>query len=183
MPRLFLASIAVVSTLAVVPYAVEAQKEAPKKSAVPKSNQVYVKIILPIDSAMRDKNQPVVESWIAEQLKKRGQAKFTAATAWVPLVADGEKSTPMNITVDGEAWGCPTTGRIVERADGRIKVLLWGWGPGGDMVYVSVTDEPGSRTIAAVEELKDKNGMPYVAVLIGPPHEKAAAQEPKLRAN
>ena len=91
MTRFFLASIAVVSVLAVVPYAVEAQKPTPKKGALPKSNQVYVKIIWPTDPANRDKDRPVVESWIAEQLKKRGQAKFTAATAWVPLTDKGEK--------------------------------------------------------------------------------------------
>ena len=81
MTRLFLASIAVVSALAVVPDAVKAQKATPKKGALPKSNQVYVKIILPTDPATRDKDRPVVESWIAEQFKKRGQSKFTAATA------------------------------------------------------------------------------------------------------
>jgi hypothetical protein len=91
MTRLFLASIAVVSVLAVVPHAVKAQKPTPKKGALPKFNQVYVKIILPTDPATRDKDQPVVESWIAEQLKKRGQSKFTAATAWVPRVVKGEK--------------------------------------------------------------------------------------------
>ena len=175
MTRLFLTSIAVVSALAVAPYAVRAQKPTPKKGALPKSNQVYVKVILPTDAATRDKDRPVVESWIAEQLKKRGQSKFTAATAWVPLAEKGEKSTWLNITLNGEPWGCPTTGRIVERADGRIKVLLWGWGPGGDRVTVSLTDEPGSRAIAAVEELKSEDGMPYVAVLIGPPPEKPAA--------
>jgi hypothetical protein len=176
MTRLFLASIAVVSALAVVPYAVEAQKATPKKGALPKSNQVYVKIILPTDPATRDKDRPVVESWIAELLKKRGQSKFTAATAWVPLADKGEESTRVwDGTLDGMGWGCPTTGRIVERADGRIKVLLWGWGPGGDKVTVSLKDEPGSRAIAAVEELKDDSGLPYVAVLIGPPPENPAA--------
>jgi hypothetical protein len=95
MTRLFLASIAVASVLAVVPYAGEAQKPTPKKDALPKSNQVYVKIIWPIDPATRDKDRPVVESWIAEQLKKRGQTKFTAVTAWVPLAVKGEKSKPV----------------------------------------------------------------------------------------
>jgi hypothetical protein len=175
MTRLFLASIAVASALAVVPYAGEAQKATPKKGALPKSNQVYVKIILPFDPAKRDKDRPVVESWIAEHLKKRGQSKFTAATAWVPLAVKGEESTRVDMTLDGEQWGCPTTGRIVERADGRIKVLLDGWGPDLVQVTVSLTDEPGSREIAAVEELKTEQGLPYVAVLIGPPPEKTAA--------
>jgi hypothetical protein len=176
MTRLFLASIAVVSALAVVPYAVEAQKATPKKAALPKSNQVYVKIIWPTDPATRDKDRPVVEFWIAEQLKKRGQSKFTAATAWVPLADKGRESTRVwNATLDGKGWGCPVSGHIAERADGRIKVLLWGWGPGGDRVTVSLTDESGSRAIAAAEEVKTKKGLPYVAVFIGPPPEKPAA--------
>ena len=51
--------------------------------------------------------------------------------------------------------------------------------PAGATVTASLTDEPGSRVIAAVEQYKDayKNlkGMPYVAVLIGPPPEPPAA--------
>ena len=177
MTRLFLALIAVVSAVAVVPYAVEAQKPTPKKGALPKPNQVYVKIILPIDPATRDKDRPVVESWIAEQLKKRGQSKFTAATAWVPLADKGEETTRVwDGTLDGKGWGCPTTGRIVERVDGRIKVHLRGWSPAANPgVTVSLTDEPGSREIAAVAWPKTEQGMPYVAVLIGPPPEKHAA--------
>jgi hypothetical protein len=42
-------------------------------------------------------------------------------------------------------------------------------------VTVSLTDEPGIRAIAAVEAHKTEKGMPYVAVLIGPPPEKPAA--------
>jgi hypothetical protein len=135
---------------------------------LPKSNQVYVKIILPIDPAARDKDRPVVESWIAEQLKKRGQSKFTAATAWVPL----DEGTRV---WDGKQWGCSVNGDTPERADGRIKVLLDGWSPDYAKVVVTLMDEPGSREIAAVEEAKKEKGMPYVAVLIGPPPEKPAA--------
>ena len=175
MTRLFLASIAVVGVLAVVPYAGEAQKPTPKKGALPKSNQVYVKIIWPTDPATRDKDRPIVESWIVEQLKKRGQSKFTAATGWVPLAVKGEESKMLwNGWLDDEPWGT-VAGKIAERADGRIKVLLWGWGPGGTKVTVSLKDEPGSRAIAAVERIKTEQGMPYVAVLIGPPPEKHAA--------
>ena len=147
MTRLFLASIAVVSVLAVVPHAVKAQKPTPKKGALPKFNQVYVKIILPTDPATRDKDQPVVESWIAEQLKKRGQSKFTAATAWVPLAGKLDEATSV---WDGNGWGCPVAGDIPERAAGRIKVLLEGWAPFGARVTVSLADEPGNRAIAAV---------------------------------
>ena len=176
MTRLFLASIAVVSALAVVPYAVDAQKPTPKKGALPKSNQVYVKIILPTDPATRDKDRPVVESWIAEQLKKRGQSKFAAATGWVPLAGKWDEATPVwNGRLDDKQCNCPVDGDIPERADGRIKVLLKGWAPFGAAVTVSLKDEPGSRAIAAVEQAKTEQGLPYVAVLIGPPPEKPAA--------
>jgi hypothetical protein len=176
MTRFFLASIAVVSALAVVPYTVKAQKPTPKKNALPKYNQVYVKIILPIDPATRDKDQPVVESWIAEQLKKRGQTKFTAATAWVPITFEEFESTSVwDGRVDDKHGHCPVHGSIPGRADGRIKVLVDGWLPNGTEVTVSLTDEPGSREIAAVKELKTEQGMPYVAVLISPPPEKPAA--------
>jgi hypothetical protein len=177
MKRLFLASIAVVSAVAVVPYSVEAQKPTPGKDALPKPNQVYVKIIWPTDPATRDKERPVVESWIAEQLKKRGQANFAAATAWVPLAVKGKRSTPVwNGSFDDKTWVCRVAGRIVERADGRIKVRLDGWAPVPEVgVTLSLTDEPGSREIAAVEEAKTEQGLPYVAVLIGPPPEKPAA--------
>src|SRR5260370_19995033 len=151
MTRLFLASIAVVSALAVVPYAVEAQKPTRKKGALPKSNHVYVKIILPTDPATRDKDRPVVESWIAEQLKKRGRSKFTAATGWVPLVEKRFESTPeWDGRLDDKQCNCPVDGDIPGRADGRIKVLLKGWAPFGAGVTVSLKDEPGSREIAAV---------------------------------
>jgi hypothetical protein len=64
--------------LATVPYGVKAEEPTPQKAAQPKPNPVYVKIIMPIDPADRDQDRPVVESWIADDLQKRGQAKFTA---------------------------------------------------------------------------------------------------------
>ncbi len=175
MSRLFLVSIAVVSVLAVIPYAVSAQKEAPQTVAATKSNQVYVKIIMPTDPADRDKDRPVVESWIAEDLKKLGQAKFTAVTGWVPLDLSPLEATDVWDGVLGKQFYCPVGADIPDRAEGRIKVHLSGWSPGGVFVTVSLTDEPGTRVIAAVEELKTEQGLPYVAVLIGPPPEKPAA--------
>jgi hypothetical protein len=110
----------IVSTLILFPYALKAQEHTPKEAAQPKSNQVYVKIVMPNDPPGCDQHRPVVEAWIAEDLKKLGQAKFTAVTA-------------------------------------------------------SLMDEPGSRAIAGVKEQKTEKGMPYVAVLIGPPPEDPAA--------
>lgn len=166
----------IVSTLTLVPYAVKAQEPTPKEAAQPQSNQVYVKIIMPTDSADRDKDRPVVESWIAEELKKLGQAKFTAVTGWVPLDLSPLEATHV---WDGGKLGnilyCPVGADIPDRAKGRIKVLLIGWHPGGADVTVSLKDEPGSRVTAAVEKLKTEQGMPYVAVFIGPPPEKPSA--------
>jgi hypothetical protein len=159
-----------VGTLMLVPSGANAEEPTPEKAAQPESNQVYVKVIMPTDPADRDKDSPVVESWIAEDLKKRGQTKFTAVTEWVPL-----DLSPLGAT---DVWDggklddvlyCPVGADIPDRAKGRIKVLLIGWSPGGADATVSLKDEPGSRAIAAVEEVKTEQGMPYVAVLIGPP--------------
>ncbi len=168
----------IVSTLILVPYAVKAQEPTPKKAAQPKSNQVYVKIIMPTDPADRDKDRPVVESWIAEDLKKLGQAKFTAVTGWVTLDLSPFEAT--DVWHDDKHY-CAVGADIPERAEGRIKVLLGGWGPGGAFVTVSLRDEPGSRAIAAVEQFKMEQGMPYVAVFIGPPPEKPAAPTDRKR--
>lgn len=134
------------------------------------SNQVYVKIIMPIDPTEHDMDRPVVESWIAEDLKKRGQAKFTAVTGWVPLDLAPLEATSVWNGVGDKSY-CPVDADIPERAEGRIKVLLKGWHPGGAFVTASLTDEPGSRAIEAVEDAESEEGMPYVAILIGPPLE------------
>ncbi len=176
MTRQLLALLAlIVGTLALVPYAMKAQEPTPKKAAQPEPNQVYVKIIMPTDPADREKDRPVVESWIAEDLRKRGQARFTAVTRWVSLELSPFEATDVWDGVLGDRSHCPVGADIPERAEGRIKVLLVGWHPGGARVTASLTDEPGSRAIAAVEQYTTEKGMPYVAVLIVPPSENPAA--------
>ena len=177
MTRLFLASIAVVSALAVAPYALNAQKPTPKKGDLPKSNQVFLKIILPGDLAPRDKDRPIIESWIAEQLKQPGQSKSTAATGWVLL---DRSPTSAIIVWDGKLGdkrcNCHVVAYVIdESADGRIKVVIDGWNPGFTQMTVSLKDEPGIREIAAVEGAKTDQGLPYVAILICPPPETPAA--------
>jgi hypothetical protein len=162
MTRRFLASIAVVGVLAVFPDAVIAQQETPKKVAAPLANQVYVKI--------------VVESWIAEDLKKRGQVKFMAVTEWVPLDLSPFEGT--NLWYGGKVGNthyCPVGADIPDRAKGRIKVYAIGWSPGPVDVTASLVDEPGSREIAVVERMKTDQGQPYIAVLIGPPAQRSRA--------
>jgi hypothetical protein len=169
--------IVVISALAALPYASNAQKPTPKKEALPKLNQVYVKILLPTE-------RPVVESWIVEQLKKREQSRYVAATGWVPVDVTGEEKKLVWFgALEGESWGYPVNGQITERANGRIKVHLELLddpdaipGPG---VTISLKDEPGSREIASVKELKTKQGTAYVAVHVGPLPEQAAAEGQK----
>ena len=132
---------------------------------------MYVKIILPTDLAARDKDRPVVESWIAEQIKKDGESKYAAATAWVPLVETGGKFEDPTLVWEGR---CRVHAEIAERKDGRIKVFLDGWAPFPAGVTVSLADEPGCRETVAAETAKTKQGAPYVAVLICPPPEKPA---------
>lgn len=175
--RLFMASITIVSALTVVPYAVNAQMPIANKGTLPHINQVYVKIILPTDPVKGKTNGPVVESWIAKKLRKPGESKFTAATEWVPLAVKGEESTPVwDGMHDNKQRACPVNGQIAKRADGRAEILLDGWGPFPISVTVSLTDEPGSRKIEAVDKAKTDQGLPYVAVLISP-----AATENSLR--
>lgn len=166
----------IVCTLILVPHAMKAEEPTPKKAAQPKSNQVYVKIILPSDLAAHDKERPVVESWIAEQIEKRGESKFTAATAWVPLIETGKSFGDPTLVWEG---GCRVYADIAERKDGRIKVFLDGWVPYPAGVTVSLADEPGSREIVAAETVRTEQGAPYVVVLICPPPEKPAVVDHK----
>ncbi len=171
-----------VSILALVPSALKAQEPTVKQSAQPRSNQVFVKIIMPTDPVARDQDRLVVESWIVKDLKKRGQTKFTAVTGWVSLGLSALEATDV---WDGGKLGdthyCPVGADIPGRSKGRIEVLLGGWGPGGAEVTVSLTDEPGSRAIAAVKQLQTEKGMPYVAILIVPPPVNAAAPKDRKK--
>lgn len=165
--------------LSVIPCAATAQ-EPSSHTAQAALNRVYVKIIMPTDAANRGKDRPIVESWIGEDLKKRGQAKFTAVTGWVNLDLSPLESTEL---WDGKLGDkqryCQAGAEVLDRAEGRIKLHVNGWGPGAVDLMVSVTDEPGSRAMVAVDELKTPDGMPYVVVLIGPPPEKTAAVDQK----
>lgn len=160
-------------TLTLANIAVRAEEPTPEKAAQSECNQVYVKIIMPVDPADDQTDRPVVESWIAEDLEKRGQVKFTAVTRWVPLDLFPFEATDVwrGGKLDNALY-CPVSADIPDRAEGRIEVFLIGWSPGGADVTVSMNDEPGRRAIASVDEMKTEQGTPYVAVLIGPPIEK-----------
>ncbi len=166
----------IVGTFMLPPLGAKAEQPTPKNAVQPEFNQVYVKLIMPTDSADAEKkDRPVVESWIAEDLKKLGQAKCAAVTGWVPLDLSPLEATDVWNGVLGKQSYCPVGADIPDRAEGRIKVFLSGWSPGGAFVTISLRDEPGSRTIAAVEDFKTEQGMPYVAVFVGLPAETTAA--------
>ena len=127
---------------------------------------------MPTDPVDRDKDRPIVESWIADDLKKRGQTRFTAVTGWVPLGPSFLESTDIWDGVLGQQSYC-RVGADIEREKGSmIRVNLSGWHPGGAHVTVPMKDETGGRTIAGVTKFKSEQGMPYVAVFVGPPPQK-----------
>jgi len=150
------------------------QELTPKKTVQRESNQVYVKVIMPSAPVDQDKDRPVVESWIAEDLKRLGQAKFTAVTEWVPLDLSPFESTDVWDGKLGKQSYCPVGADIDWAKSPIIEVHVSGWSPGGAFLIVPLKDEPGSRVIAAVKDLKLDKGMPYVAVLIGPPPQRTA---------
>lgn len=167
-----------VGMLILVSYAMKAEEPTPKDTSHTQFNQVYVKIIMPTAPADREQNHPLVESWIAEDLKKLGQAKFTAVTGWVPLDLSPFDATDVWDGALGKQSYCPVGADIPYRAEGRISVHLSGWNPGGAYATVSLADEPGSREIAAVEQAGKEQGLSYVAVLISPPLEKPVPTDP-----
>ena len=158
------------------------QEQTPEAIERSKFNQVFVKVILPVTKQTPMQKGPVVESWIAKQLKKQGETEYYAVTDWVP-VCDGLLE---DVTIDNDVWDgileskvrfCPVFADIPERKNGRLTVLLSGWAPGApDQVRTELSDEPGTRTLRPVEFL-DRDGkpiesdvkLPYYAIVIAPP--------------
>ena len=122
----------------------------PKPEAVSRKqfNHVFVKVIMPVTAHTPKQEGPVVEDWVAEQLKKQGAAEYFAVTNWVP-VCDGLLADD---SVDNRVWGgslgnasfCPVGGDIPERKNGRVLVSLVGWSPGAVEARVLLEDEPGN---------------------------------------
>lgn len=163
-----------------------AQNPTPASIARQRFNQVFVKVIMPVTARTPKQDGPVVESWVAEQLKERGESESFAVTDWVP-VCDGLLTDD---EVDNRVWSgqlvgkmsgrfCPVEGDLPERKDGRVAVLVGGWDPGGGHeAKVTLADEPGTRTVEPVvpdsvrgkrQAIPGEKPLAYVAVLIGPP--------------
>lgn len=168
-----------------------AQDAAPESIARRQFNQVFVKVIMPVTAHTPKQDGPVIEAWVAEQLKQLGASEYFAVTNWVP-VCDGLLSDD---EVDNRVWGgslgkasfCPVGGDLPERIDGRVLVSVVGWSPFADEARVTLADEPGTRAVEPAlsysyspsgekRPVQGEKPMAYVAILIGPPpHEGHAA--------
>ncbi len=171
-----------------------AQDATPESISGRESNQVFVKVIMPVTAHTPKQDGPVVECWVAEQLQQLGESEYFAVTNWVP-VCDG---LPSDDVVDKRVWGgrlgkvsfCPVRGDIPERNNGRVLVSVGGWSPkAGYEARVTLADEPGTRAVEPVlyhlpsgekRQIQGKKPMAYVAILIGPP--PAGKAEPGVAA-
>ena len=150
-------------------------------------NQVFVKVIMPVTARTSKQDgpvveSPVVESWVAEQLKQLGESEYFAVTNWVPicdgLLEDDEIDNRVWCGSLGNASFCPVGGDLPERKDGRVLVSVAGWSPGAVEARVTLADEPGTRTVEPAlshspsgekRQVQGEKPMAYVAILIGPP--------------
>jgi len=181
-----LALLLVLYTLTTFASELPAQNPTPDSTARQRFNQVFVKVIMPVTARTPEQDGPVVEAWVAEQVKGLGESEYFAVTDWVPvcdaLLEDDEVD---NCVWSGRLAGkkaalfCPVGGDLPERKDGRVLVLVGGWYPGGGHeAKVTLVDEPGVRTVEPVlpsfarkkrKAIPAQKPLAYVAVLIGPP--------------
>ncbi len=166
-----------------------AENPTPASVARQRFNQVFVKVIVPVSERTPKQDGPVVESWVAEQLRDLGESKYFAVTDWVP-VCDGLLADDL---IDNEVWDgrlddgnhrySSVHGDIPERENGRVLVNVAGWlCPIGGEANITLSDEPGSRAVGPVrlgvgkegKRIKIEEGLPYVAVIIAPPPQPGA---------
>jgi hypothetical protein len=163
-----------------------AQDQTPGAIARRQFNQVFVKVIMPVTAQTPIQDGPVVEGWVAEQLKQLGESEYFAVTNWVP-VCDGLLADDI---VDNCVWGgrlgeasfCPVGGDIPERNNGRVLVSVVGWSPAPREARVTLEDEPGTRAVEPAvyhspsgekTQVPGEKPMAYVAILIAPPPQAA----------
>lgn len=141
---------------------------------------LFVKVMLPeVAPPKPAPNNFPVEKWIQTAIRKQGQTELRAVTSWVRLPSGEFDSVDVwNATVNGKGWGCPVGGSAFVQPDGRCKVELIGWTPGGaDLLGNVITPEPGNRKIAKVGFKRGPEGeetgvqfetLAYVAILVAP---------------
>lgn len=159
-----------------------AQDAMPEVTTWRQFNQVFVKVIVPVTPRSPRQEGPVVDSWVAKQLKELGETEYFAVTDWVPvcdafLEDDAIDNRVWDGNLDGKHFYCPVGGDLPKREMGRVVVNVAGWTPVGGAANITLRDEPGSRAVGPVrlvvgnEGKRDKieQGLPYVAVMIAPP--------------
>ena len=99
-----------------------AQAPTPESTTRRQFNQVFVKVIVPVTLRTPKQDGPVVESWVAEQLKQLGESEYFAVTDWVP-VCDGLLEDDI---VDNRVWDGSLDGnRSEERRVGKECRSRW----------------------------------------------------------
>ena len=169
-------------TFAALAAELPARDPTPESIARRQFNQVFVKVIMPVTAHTPMQDGPVVESWVAEQLKSLGESEYFAVTNWVPicdgLLSDDEVDNRVFSGSVGQASFCPVCGDLPERKEGRVVVSVVGWSPGAVEARVTLADEPGTRAVEPAlshspsGEKRQRPGekpMAYVAILIAPP--------------
>jgi hypothetical protein len=159
-----------------------AQDPTPGSIARRSFNQVFVKVIMPVTEHTPKQDGPVVESWVAEQLKQLGASEYFAVTNWVQicdgLLADDEVNNDVWRGSLGQASFCAVGGDLPERNNGRVLVSVSGWSPGGAEARVTLADEPGTRAVEPAlhhsangekRQIPGEKPIAYVAILIAPP--------------
>lgn len=163
--------------------AIAAAEPTPESTTREQFNQVFVKVIVPVTSHTPKQDGPVVESWVAKQLKQLGETEYFAVTDWVP-VCDGlleDEIVDNRVRLNGKLPYCPVGGDIPERENGRLLVSVGGFTPVGGEANIRLPDEPGSRAVGPVrllvgkegKRIKIEEGLPYVAVIIAPPPQES----------
>lgn len=181
----------VFSMVAAIATELPAQAPTPESIARQRFNQVFVKVIVLITPHTPKQDGPVVESWIAEQLKQLGESEYFAVTDWVP-VCDGLLADDIldnRVRLNGKLPYCPVGGDIPERENGRLLVSVGGFTPGGGEANIRLPDEPGSRAVGPVrllvgkegKRIKIEEGLPYVAVIIAPPPQKSVTSQGDIK--
>ena len=155
--------------LAAAPLAAQDEDRSGGGLRASETNAVYAKVILAV-KALDDGDQPLLESWIAKELRKRGATDLRAVTDWVRLTDGGDSTSVWEAKLDGELSGCPVDGQVGERtADGKVQVTLSGWSPfGANIRGNTLPDEIGSRGIAIVDPGRADEVESYVALMIAP---------------
>ncbi|WP_182870899.1 hypothetical protein [Stieleria mannarensis] len=124
---------------ALTAFAAERPVQDPTSGSIARrhSNQVFVKVIMPVTAHTPKQEGPVIEGWVAEQLKQLGQAEYFAVTNWVP-VCDGLLADDI---VNNRVWG-GSLGNASCRRSAQVRLGLRSWHSSPGSALISSSDRP-----------------------------------------